>query len=367
MTGDEARLDRQEAFSGTREVDPAYRFDEDRLAEYLSAAIPGFDGPLSVEQFKGGQSNPTYLLATPSRRYVLRRKPPGKLLPSAHAVDREHKVIGALHAAGYPVPRPWCLCEDDDVIGTMFYVMDFTRGRVFWEPDIPGLGATERSAIYDAMNEAIARLHAFDPADLGLDDFGRVGGYVARQIRRWSGQYKQSETEAVREMDALIEWLPDACPADTRTTLVHGDFRLDNMIFDETEPRVLAVLDWELSTLGDPIGDFTYHLMQWQMPRSDSGAGTGSLLGLDLDDLGIPDMDSYVEAYCARTGIDGIPDLDFYFAYNFFRLAAILQGIVGRVRDGTATNPNAAGMATMVKPLAETAWSYARRTGVGPA
>ncbi len=357
------RINRQAAFSGTRAVTAGYELDELRLAAYMAGHVDGFSGPVTVEQFKGGQSNPTYLVSTPGEKYVLRRKPPGKLLPSAHAVDREYRVISALYDAGFPVARPYCLCADDGVVGTMFYIMAFADGRVFWEPDLPACGNTERAAIYDAMNATIASLHSFEPATLGLEDFGKTGGYVARQIKRWSSQYEQSKTETVREMDGLMSWLPDACPGDTRTTLVHGDFRLDNMIFDKATPRVIAVLDWELSTLGDPIGDFTYHLMQWHMPHSRSGAGTGSLVGLDLEALAIPSRDDYVDAYCRRVGIDGIDNLDFYFAYNFFRLAAILQGIVGRVRDGTATNPNAPAMAAQVRPLAETAWAYARRAG----
>ncbi|MGE0844650.1 MAG: phosphotransferase family protein [Flavobacteriaceae bacterium] len=359
------RIDRQDAFSGTKEVPQALAFDAGRLERYLEGRIEGFRGPLQVSQFKGGQSNPTYLLTTPERAYVLRRKPPGRLLPSAHAVDREFRVISALHEAAFPVARPWLLCDDEDVIGTMFYVMDRVEGRIFWEPAIPGVERAERAAIYDAMNETIARLHSFDPAALGLADFGKGEGYVARQIRRWSGQYEASRTEDIAAMDRLMEWLPGAAPQTSRISLVHGDYRLDNLIVEAGAPRVKAVLDWELATLGDPLGDFTYHLMTWFMPVARDGGGTGSLKETDLPGLGIPSAEDYVARYCERTGTPGIADLDFYLAYNFFRLAAILQGIVGRVRDGTATNQNAAAMASQVRPLAETAWRFAGKAGAG--
>jgi aminoglycoside phosphotransferase (APT) family kinase protein len=359
----EAPLDRQKEFSGTRPVSEGYELDGGALEDYMRAHVEGFSGPLDIAQFKGGQSNPTYKITATSGTYVLRRKPPGKLLPSAHAVDREFKVISALHGQGFPVARPYALCTDNDVLGTMFYIMDCVEGRVLWEPDIPDSDPSERRQIYDAMNRTIAELHSIDIAAAGLEDFGKPDGYVARQIKRWSEQYRLSNTGTVREMDRLMEWLPDACPQTSRAGLVHGDYRLDNMILHATEPRVLAVLDWELSTLGDPIGDFTYHMMQWRMPRSDSGAGTGSLVGLDLDALGIPSMEDYVAAYCERTGTERIENLNFYFAYNFFRLAAILQGIVGRVRDGTAASPHAAAMASRVEPLARVAWDYAKRAG----
>ncbi len=359
----EGRIDRQEAFSGTRDVPDQLAFDAGRLSRYLEAAVPGFRGPVGVRQFRGGQSNPTYLLEAASGRYVLRRKPPGRLLPSAHAVDREFRVISALHGAGFPVARPHVLCEDEGVIGTMFYVMDFVAGRVVWEPHMPGAGPAERAAVYDAMNATIARLHTLPVAELGLSDFGRPEGYVSRQIRRWSQQYEASRARDIPEMDRLMAWLPGAVPAESGTAIVHGDFRLDNVILAPTGAEVLAVLDWELATLGDPVGDFTYHLMQWHMPPSETGAGTGSLVGHDLDALGIPSIEPYVARYCERTGRGTIHDLDFYFAYNFFRLAAILQGIAGRVRDGTAANENAAAMETQVAPLARTAWRFAERAG----
>ncbi len=359
----EQPIDRQTAFSGTKDVSEALAFDEAKLSAWLEGNVPEFKGPLTARQFKGGQSNPTYMVEAASGRYVLRRKPPGKLLPSAHAVDREFKVLSALHGVGFPVARPLILCDDDDVVGTMFYLMDCVEGRVYWTPDIPDCDKAERGAIYDAMNETIARLHTIDYEAVGLGEFGRPAGYVSRQIKRWSQQYRASETQEIAEMERLIEWLPGATPPDSGASIVHGDYRLDNMILAPDEPKVLAVLDWELATLGDPVGDFTYHLMQWHMPPSRFGSGTGSLVGLDLKALGIPTLEEYVARYCERTGRDGIPNLDFYFAYNFFRLAAILQGIVGRVRDGTATNENAAAMANQVKPLAETAWGCADRAG----
>lgn len=359
-----ARIDRQAAFTGTREVPEGLAFDVGRLEAYLGKTLESFRGPLAVRQFRGGQSNPTYLLEASSGHYVLRRKPPGKLLPSAHAVDREYRVISALYAQGFPVPRPYLLCEDEDVIGTVFYVMERVSGRVFWEPYLPDLQPRDRASIYQSMNEAIARLHATDITTAGLADFGKPEGYVARQIRRWSQQYQASRTDDVPEMERLMEWLPDAVPDQTGTAIVHGDYRLDNLIIARDEPRVVAVLDWELATLGDPVGDFTYHLMTWHMPPAPDGAGIGSLVGHDLDSLGIPGIEPYIEAYCARTGRDFLPDIDFYFAYNFFRLAAILQGIVGRVREGTASNENAAAMAGQVRPLARTAWQFAERAGV---
>ena len=360
------RLDRQATFSGTKPVADALAFDPEPLEAYLAKTVTGFAGPLSVEQFKGGQSNPTYLLTARSGRYVLRRKPPGKLLPSAHAVDREYRVMKALGEAGFPVPRVRVLCDDDAVIGTMFYVMDFSEGRVIWEPHCPGMAPDDRAAVYDAMNAAIAQLHGYDPAALGLADFGKPTGYVARQIARWSKQYEASATEDIAEMNRLMAFLPGHVPPEGAATVVHGDFRLDNVILAPDRNEIIAVLDWELSTLGDPLGDFTYHLMQWVMPPSRDGSGVGSLLGHDLDALGIPPLDAYVARYCERTGRDGIPDLDYYLAYNFFRMAAIFQGIVGRVRDGTATSENAASLASQVRPMAETAWAFAERAGATP-
>lgn len=354
-------IDRQSAFSGTKDVADALRVDVERLRNHLAAQIAGFSGPLTVKQFKGGQSNPTYLLETPVRRYVLRRKPPGKLLPSAHAVDREYRVTRALHAQGFPVAEPLLYCDNEAVAGTAFYVSAFVEGRVFWEPQMPASHAVERAAVYDAMNAVIAQLHSYDPTKIGLADFGRGENYVARQVDRWSKQYRASETEKIDEMDRLIEWLPQHLPPQGPVRLVHGDYRLDNVIVDALAPKILAVLDWELSTLGDPLADFSYHLMAWHMPHSESAAGTATLVGHDLAALGIPSMTEYVESYVARTGLDPRPYLPVYLAYNFFRIAAILQGIIGRVRDGTATSEFAPAKAEMIRPLAAKAWDFARQ------
>lgn len=356
-----ASIDRQEAFSGTKEMSAALAIDAARLEAYLAANVEGFAGPLTVKQFKGGQSNPTYLLETPARAYVLRRKPPGKLLPSAHAVDREYRVISALHAQGFPVAKPFVYCDDETVAGTSFYVMSFADGRVFWEPQMPGSNPAERAAIYDAMNDTIARLHSFEPQQIGLGDFGKGENYVARQVDRWSKQYRASETEKIEEMERLIDWLPQHLPPSGPIRVVHGDYRLDNLIVAKDEPKVIAVLDWELSTLGDPLADFSYHLMAWHMPHSESAAGTASLVGHDLAALGIPSMSDYVDLYVARTGLDPRPYLPVYLAYNFFRIAAILQGIIGRVRDGTATSEFAPAKAEMIRPLAQTAWDFAKQ------
>ena len=354
--------ERQEQFEGTRNVRAAHRFDIDRLDEYLESHIAGYRGPLDVRQFKGGQSNPTYLLETPDERYVLRRKPPGKLLKSAHAVDREFTVISALHAEGFPVPRPYLLCEDEAVVGTTFYVMEYVDGRIFWDLDLPGCSPEERAAIYDNVNETIARLHGFDFEALGLGDYGKPGNYFARQISRWSRQYEASASETIEAMDRLIAWLPESIPEDDSSSVVHGDYRLDNLVVHPTEPSVIAVLDWELSTIGHPVGDFTYHVMAWQMPEI--GIGSTGLANKDLETLGIPSEEDYVAKYCARTGrLQGIADRDFYSAYNFFRIAAILQGIAGRVRDGTAASAHADRAAKAVAPLAEMGWQYAKRAG----
>ncbi len=336
--------------------------DTAALEAHLARHVPGFAGPLTLARYKGGQSNPTYRLSTPRAAYVLRRKPFGKLLPSAHAIEREYRVTAALAQAGFPVAKPLHLCADESVIGAAFYVMEHADGRVMWEPHAPGLSGRERAALFDSLNATIASLHRFDPAGLGLADYGKPQGYVARQIRRWSEQYRASETETIPEMDRLIAWLPGACPPESGAAIVHGDFRLDNCIIHPAEPRVVAVLDWELSTIGDPLADFTYHLMQWFMPVSETGAGVGSLLGHETEP-GLPAIQDYIADYCRRTGREGIPDLAVYMAYNFFRLAAILQGILGRVRDGTAANAEAATMARQVRPLAETAWRFAKEAG----
>ncbi|WP_349359642.1 phosphotransferase family protein [Stappia sp.] len=357
------RFDRDAAFSGTKDVPPALAIDAEALAAWLAERIPDFRGPVSVRQFKGGQSNPTYLLETPDGAYVLRRKPPGKLLPSAHAVEREYRVMKALGEAGFPVPRVVGLCEDAAVIGTAFYVMAKVEGRIFWDPAMPGSAPAERAAVYAAMNATLARLHGYDPAALGLADYGKPEGYVARQIARWSKQYRASETGTIAEMDRLIDWLPTRLPEAMPARVVHGDFRLDNLIVAPDRPEIAAVLDWELSTLGDPVADFTYHCMQWVMPEGPDGAGIGTLRGRDLDALGLPHLSDYIAAYERATGFPVARDLDFFFAYNFFRIAAILQGIAGRVRDGTATSENAEQMAKQIRPLAETAWGFAVKAG----
>jgi aminoglycoside phosphotransferase (APT) family kinase protein len=359
----EAGQSRQETFSGTKEVTQAHAFDVKKLEAYLADRIEGFRTPLEVRQFKGGQSNPTYQLVTPNRKYVLRRKPPGKLLPSAHAVDREFKAISALHPTGFPVAKPYVLCEDESIIGTMFYVMECVEGRVIWEGTVPGVDKKERWAIYDAMNETLARLHNLDYEKIGLGDFGKPGAYVARQISRWTKQYQLSETEKIDEMNKLIEWLPAHLPPEGKPSVVHGDYRLDNMILHPTEPKVLAVIDWELCTIGDPLADFTYHLMQWLMMPGGGSAGTQTLVNANLDELGIPTLDQYVQMYLKRTGRTETPDMNYYAAYNFFRLGGILQGIVGRVRDGTAASANATQTASAVRPLAQRAWHFAKLAG----
>ncbi len=349
----------QDNNTGTSEVREAHRFDDRRLEEYMRSHVEGFAGPLEVREFKGGQSNPTYALSAASGKYVLRRKPPGKLLKSAHAVDREFRVISALYGAGFPVPRPFVLCDDAVVIGTMFYIMEFVDGRIIWDLDLPQSTPGERAAIYDSLNATIADLHNIDYEALGLADYGKPGNYFARQISRWSRQYRASEIQSIPEMDRLIDWLPGNVPDDESASIVHGDYRLDNLVLHPTEPRVIAVLDWELSTIGHPLGDFTYHLMAWKMPRL--GIGASGLLDKDLEALGIPDADAYTKRYCERTGRDGIANFEFYFAFNLFRLAAIVQGIAGRVRDGTAASAHADKAADAVGPLAELGWQYASR------
>ncbi len=357
-------IDRQEAFSGTKEVASTLRFDTAKLEAYLQQHIADFKGPLTVEQFKGGQSNPTYKLVTPDRSYVLRRKPPGKLLASAHAVDREFRVISGLYPQGFPVAKPYLYCDDESITGTAFFVMGFGDGRILWDSDMPSLsGPKERAAVFDAMNATIAQLHSFDPQAIGLGSFGKGENYVARQTDRWSKQYRLSETEKIDDMERLMEWLPANLPPPAPVRLVHGDYRIDNMILAHDEPRVIAVLDWELSTLGHPLADFTYHMMQWSMPKSEVAAGSGSLVGMDLKALGIPSAPEYIAAYRARTGLDPEPHFNTYSAYNFFRIAAILQGIIGRVRDGTATNEHAPARAQMIRPMAKAGWEFAQRAG----
>jgi aminoglycoside phosphotransferase (APT) family kinase protein len=345
-----------EQFIGTKPVEERHRIDAGALESFLRNQISGFRGPVSLEQFKGGQSNPTYrIAAADGRRFVLRRKPPGKLLPSAHAVEREYRVIQALHPTGFPVARPHVLCEDESVIGTAFYVMDFVEGRVLWDQSLPGMTQAERGAIWDELNRVISRLHLVDYRAVGLEGFGKPGNYIERQVARWTKQYQASETETMEAMDNLIAWLPKNIPPETAPTVVHGDFRCDNMVFHPTEPRVLAVLDWELSTLGHPLADFSYHLLMYRMPDA--------LAGRDLAALNIPNEADYIAGYCRRTGRDGIADMDFYMAFNLFRLAGIVHGIKGRMVRGTASSAHAGEMVQRLEPLAELGWAQAVKAG----
>jgi aminoglycoside phosphotransferase (APT) family kinase protein len=354
-------------FEGTRPVAGAHAFDTAALSDWLQAHLPGFAGPLRVEMFKGGQSNPTYKLITPGRTYVMRAKPGpvAKLLPSAHAIEREFAVMKGLAGTGVPVPTMHVLCEDESVIGRAFCVMEFMQGRVLWDQSLPGMTPAQRGAIYDEMNRVIAALHTVDYAAQGLGGYGKPGNYFERQIGRWSKQYLASITEPIPEMDRLIEWLPAHMPESARderkVSIVHGDFRLDNLMFHPTEPRVIAVLDWELSTLGHPLADFSYHCMAWHIPP---GTFRG-IAGLDHAALGIPAEDDYVRRYCERTGLAAPEtlraDWNFYLAYNLFRLAAILQGIAKRAQEGIASSAQAASSGAGARALAEMAWLFARR------
>lgn len=352
-------MDRTQANTGTRPVAEQLRFDESALERWMEAHVPGFRGPISVSQFKGGQSNPTYRIDSGDRAYVLRRKPPGTLLPGAHAVEREYRVLAALGRQDFPVAPVHGLCEDENVLGTPFYVMDMVEGRIFWEAQLPGLSNAERATAFDAMNATIARLHAFDPDAIGLGDYGKPGGFVERQVARWSKQYLGDvEAGRIETMDRLVDWLGKHLPPDSgRSSVVHGDYRCDNMIFDPADPEVRAVLDWELSTLGDPAADFTYHLLMYRMPV-ELFAG---LAGLDIAGLGIPSEDEYVAAYCRRTGRDQLPNRDYLVVFCMFRLAAILHGIRGRIVRGTASSAHAALMAEKLEPLAELALSEAQK------
>ena len=356
-----------EQFIGTRPVAASHAFDVAALEAFLSEKLPGFAGPLHVEQFKGGQSNPTYKLLTPACSYVMRTKPgpAAKLLPSAHAVDREFKVMRALSGTDVPVAQMHVLCEDERVIGRAFYVMEFMDGRVLWDQSLPGMSQRERAAIYDEMNRVIAALHQADVQAVGLADFGKPGNYFERQIGRWSKQYQASETEPIEDMNRLIEWLPknlpDSALDNSQVSVVHGDFRLDNVVFHSTEPRVIAVLDWELSTLGHPLADFSYHCMAWHIPPG-TFRGIG---GLDHAGLGIPTEQEYVRRYCERTRRHDpealAEDWSFYLAYNLFRLASITQGIAKRVVDGTAASAQARATGASTRPLAEMAWKFAQQ------
>lgn len=349
---------RQEKFSGTKEVQAHLTFSTDKLEQFMLDAVEGYQGPLEVREFKGGQSNPTYQLVTPSRRYVLRRKPPGVLLPSAHAVDREFRVIDALYRTGFPAPRAYALCEDEAVVGTIFYVMEMVEGRILWDLSLPGQTPTARSEIYDAVVSTLAHLQSLDYKQVGLEGFGKPNDYMARQIHRWSKIYVASETNKIPLMDKLNEWLPQHIPASDETCIIHGDYRLDNMILHPTENRVIAVLDWELSTLGDPLGDFSYHMAPWVIPAVDERVS--SLEGMDLAALGIPTQAQYLARYCELTGRKAIAHMDFYNAYTAWRLAAIYQGIIKRVEDGTAASSDATTTTDIVERLAERAWEYAQ-------
>jgi aminoglycoside phosphotransferase (APT) family kinase protein len=357
---DRRRMDRTEANSGTRAVSDKLAFDVAALEAWMAAHVDGFAGPLTVTQFKGGQSNPTYRLDTPSgRAFVLRRKPPGTLLPGAHAVEREARVMSALGPTGFPVPRVHGLCEDESVIGTPFYVMDMMPGRIVWEAEFPGLSREQRAAHFDAMNATVAQLLSYDPVAFGLGDYGKAGGFVERQVARWSKQYL-TDTDAGRvpAMDRLVDWLGKHLPPDSgRSSVVHGDYRCDNMIFDAEASVVRAVLDWELSTLGDPAADFTYHLLMYRMPGGPSFSG---LAGQDLEALGIPSEEDYVASYCRRTGRDHLPNKDYLIVFCFFRLAAILHGIKGRLARGNASSAHAPQMVERLEPLAELAWAEAQ-------
>ena len=354
-------------FSGTKPVSEQHAFDTAALRAYLEERLAGFAGPVTVEQFKGGQSNPTYKLVTPGRSYVMRTKPgpAAKLLASAHAIDREFTVMKALHGSDVPVPQMHLLCEDESVIGRAFFIMEFMQGRVLWEQSLPGFDNATRAAVYDEMNRVIAALHKVNVAAAGLSAYGKPGNYFDRQIGRWGKQYLASITDPIDAMHRLMEWLPAHMPASARdesqVSVVHGDFRLDNLVFHTTEPRVIAVLDWELSTLGHPLADFSYHCMSWHIaPGSFRGIG-----GLDLAALGIPDENAYVRRYCERTGRADpaavMADWNFYMAYNLFRMAGILQGINKRVVDGTASSEQARQAGAGARPLAEMGWRIAQQ------
>ena len=347
------------AFTGTVEPSEADRLNEANLTAWMEANVEGFQGPLEQGKFKGGQSNPTYKLSTPTKNYVLRRKPFGPLLPSAHAVDREFKVQSGLYNTGFPVARQFGLCTDDTVVGSWFYVMDMVDGRTIWDGAMPGASPEERRAVYGAMVDTLAQLHNTDMEAAGLSDFGKPGNYFGRQVDRWTKQYRLSETETLPSMEKLIEYLPATLPEQTRTSVVHGDYRIDNMIFAKVRAEVLAVLDWELSTLGDPMADFTYLCMMYVTENG----GRSGIMDLDRRKLGIPELEEVVERYCAATGRTEVPDMNWFFAYNFFRLAGILQGIKKRVIDGTASSAHAKAQSDRVAPLADKAWEFALKAG----
>ena len=352
-------MDASKDFVGTIEPTGQDVVDETKLAAWMTANVEGFTGPVTVRKFAGGQSNPTYRLDSPSGAYVLRRKPFGPLLPSAHAVDREYAVIAGLHPAGFPVAKPYGLCTDDAVLGSWFYVMGMVEGRTLWDGGLPDMRRQQRTATYDAMIDTLAALHNVDHVAAGLGDYGKPGNYFERQVGRWTKQYRAAETEVMPDMERLIDYLSRTIPEQTRTTIVHGDYRIDNMIFAPSEPKVLAVLDWELSTTGDPLADFSYMMMNWVTEPE----GRSGVQGLTGPETGIPTIAQMTERYCAATDRDGVPDLNWYFAFGLFRLTSIVQGIKKRVLDGTASSAHAAEMATRVPRLAEQAWEFAGKAG----
>ena len=356
---DAPALNAEADFVGTVEPEGADRLDEGKLSAWLEANVAGYQGPMKLTKFKGGQSNPTYKIEAASGNYVLRRKPFGPLLPSAHAVDREYKVQAALQKAGWTVAPQYGLCTDDSVIGSWFYVMGMVDGRTIWDGAMPNDAPDYRRATYNAMIDTLAGLHAVDVDAAGLSDYGKPGNYFGRQVERWTKQYKLAETETMDSMERLIAFLPATLPEQTRTSVVHGDYRIDNMIWAKDEPKVLAVLDWELSTLGDPLADFTYVAMAWVTENG----GRSGVLDLDRKALGIPELEEVVERYCAATNRTSVPDMNWYFAYNFFRLAGIMQGIKKRVIDGTASSAHAKAMSERVQPLADRAWEFAVKAG----
>ena len=334
---------------GTMDVLEKHKFDFIALEKFMSENVSDFEGPIKVEEFKGGQSNPTYKVTDKNRSYVLRRKPPGKLLKSAHAVDREYRVITALNQTDVPVPTSYALCEDENIIGTAFYIMEFMDGRVLWDASMEKHSKEEALGVYTSMNSTMAKLHSVDPYEIGLETFGKPGNYVGRQVSIWTKQYQDSETEEIPEMNKLIEWFPENLPSDKPLRIVHGDFSLTNLMIDKTQPEVIAILDWELSTLGDPCADFSYHCMQYRLNPKLADENY-------CKEKGIPTEKEYVSMYIEKSGFDLDKEWELYMAYNLFKSAGILQGIVGRVRDGTAANKNAEEMRARVRPLAEGAW-----------
>jgi aminoglycoside phosphotransferase (APT) family kinase protein len=352
-------MDATTAFTGTIEPTGQDKLNVVKLASWMDANVAGFSGPVTVRKFAGGQSNPTYRIDSPSGAYVLRRKPFGPLLPSAHAVDREYAVIAGLHPTGFPVAKPYGLCTDDSVLGSWFYVMGMVQGRTLWDGGLPDMTPPQRTAIYHAMIDTLAALHNIDHVAAGLGDYGKAGNYFERQVGRWTKQYRAAETERMDDMERAIDYLSRSIPEQTRTSIVHGDYRIDNMIFDAAEPKVLAVLDWELSTTGDPLADFSYMMMNWVTEPE----GRSGVKGLTGPETGIPTLEQMTERYCAATGREGVPDLNWYFAFGLFRLASIVQGIKKRVLTGTASSAHAAEMAERVPHLAAASWDFARKAG----